>query len=166
MSLSQLLQIPQVTFEPAGEIELPTSLQNNPGFPAIPSAKYYYVNPNGDKIPVINTIGNPEEQLLFLRIWYGMKSDIIFPLLTVYAKAREDQIDRTENDRPGSQIVLSMKSQIKQFADREDWIYYDRFQLLLGQMKGQSIEEFISDFYRFPLNPSADAFMVARLLES
>src|SRR5690349_1149774 len=107
MSSVQVLEIPQVIFQSSEEINLPPSLQTNTGFPSIPSAKYYYVNTNGDKIPLPNTIGNPEERLFSLKAWYGMKSNTIFPLLTVYAKSRDDQIDRNEFDRPGSVVALS-----------------------------------------------------------
>lgn len=158
----EILEIPQVIFKPNIRVNIP-----NISFDqlVIPSAKYYYVNAKGHKIPTPNIYGREEEKFLSIQIWYHMNVNDIFPLFTVYARSRDDQIGRNENNRPGSQVTLSMKDQLKQFPDMEDWFYYDRFQLLLGQIKGQTIEEFIGDFYRFPLNPSADAFMVARLLE-
>ena len=166
MNNPQILEIPEVIFKFSGQINIPPSILNNNTSIIIPSAKYYYVSRDGDKVPVPNTYGTDEEKLLSVQIWYHMNVNDVFPLLTTYAKSRRDQIGRNENNRPGSQIALSMKGQLKQFPDKDDWIYYDRFQLILGQAQGQSLEEFINDFYRFPLNPSADSFMVARLMES
>lgn len=160
----RILEIPQVIFQPLEQPQIFPSIVNDNTFP-IPSAKYYYVNSKGDKIPVPNTIGNESERLLSLQIWYSMKSNDVFPLLTSYVKSRDDQIGVDENSRSESQIALSMKSQIRQFPDKGDWFYYPRFDLLIDQIKGLTTEEFINDFYKFPLNPSADAFMVARLLE-
>jgi hypothetical protein len=158
----EILSIPKVIFKPNISIEIPNI---PPYFPCVPSAKYYYVNPNGDKIPMINNVGSESEQVSSLNIWYHMNVNDVFPLLTVYARSRQDQIGRTESNRPGSRIAFSMKSQLKQYEDRDDWFFEDRFQIIIGQMKNQHIEQFINDFYRFPLNPSSDAFMVARLLE-
>jgi hypothetical protein len=160
MLSSLISEIPNVIFRPRKEIQIPPSAINDGVF-LIPSAKYYY----GNKMPVPNTIGTENDKLLSLQIWYSMKSDDIFPLLTVYTKSRSDQIGETGSTRPASQVALSMKSQLRQYPDREDWFYYPGFDLILGQMKGMTIEQFIDDFYRFPLNPKSDSFMVARLLE-
>lgn len=99
MHNQQILQIPEVRFKPIEQINLPPSILNDNVFP-MPSARYYYVNSKGDKIAAPNTIGNPEERFLSLQIWYAMKSNNVFPLLTVYAKSRNDQIGINENDRP------------------------------------------------------------------
>lgn len=165
MSTSQILEIPEVIFSPSRQIDLPLSIHTNLYFPCIPSSKYYYISRKGDKVPVLNNVGSVEEQIHSAQAWYSMSSDEIFPLLTVYAKGREDQINRPPLDRPASQISFSMKSYLKQYPDSSDWFFDDKFQLLIGQMKIQSIDTFVNDFYRFPLNPSADAFTVARLLE-
>jgi hypothetical protein len=154
MASSNIIQIPQVIFNPPKEVSIPPSVLNNNVY-LIPSAKYYY----GDKIPV------PGSENEDLKILYSLKIDDVFPLLTVYAKSRNDQIGRNELNRPSSQIALSMKNQLRQYSDREDWFYYPRFDILLSQMKGFTTEKFIDDFYKFPLNPNADAFTVARLLE-
>ena len=167
---SILLAIPQVVFRPYEEVIIPTSLQNNTSlgfteFPVIPSAKYYYLDSQGNKIPTSNTVGTIEERLVAIQAWYAMKSDTIFPLITTYAKARNDQIGRSGDNLPESTIALSMKGQIRQVYDANDWLHLPRFQLLISQTKGVSIQEFIGDIYRFPLNPSVDSFKVARLLE-
>lgn len=160
--MDQLLSIPEVIFEPNVQVEVPNIA---PYFPAVPSCKYYYVNRKGDKIAAPNTVGTPEEQILSLQIWYTINNNVIFPLKTVYAKTRQDQIGRVGLDRPPSDIAFSMKGWTKQFEDAADWFFDDRFQLLMGQMKQPSIDRFVSDFYKFPLNPISDAFEVARLLE-
>jgi len=165
MSSPKILEIPQVIFNPPKDIEIPDILKDKPSFPALPSAKYYYVNLNGDKIPMSNNIGNPEEQLLYIKVWYSMKLNDMFPLETVYAKARKDQIGRKGLDIPDSDISFSIKSQIRQYEDSSDWIYEERFQIITGQMKRLSIDDILGDFYRFPLNPSADFFKVSYLLE-
>ena len=165
MDKIQILNIPEVVFRPKNPITPPDILNNNVSFPCVPSCRYYYVSYNGDKVPIINNVGTSEEQKLSLAIWYNMPSDEVFHLLTQYAKGREDQIDRGM-DRPPSNIAFSMKRYEKQYPDSSDWFFEDRFQLLIGQAKIQSIDKFVNDFYRYPLNPSADAFMVARLMET
>ena len=151
-----------VVFRPVQSTETPNV---NPSFPCVPSAMYFYRSRTGERIPMLNNIGSPEEQLLSLTIWYSMKSNEIFPLQTVYAKAREDQIGVEGRDRPNSEIALSMKNRLRQYGDSSDWFFEDRFQLLIGQAKRFSLDKFINDFYRFPLAPSSDPFEVARLLE-
>jgi len=157
-----LQSIPQVLFQFSEEIQIP----NVPfSFPAIPSAKYYYVSRHGHQIPMINSVGSDQEKEESQRIWYAMNSDEVFPLITSYAISRRDQIGVKSSDRPASQISLSMKKYLKQYPDSVDWFFEDRFQFILGQMKRRSISDFLSDFYRFPLNPEADAFKAARLIE-
>jgi hypothetical protein len=163
MDRIQVLEIPEVTFQPKKEPIVPNI---PPDFPCVPSAKYYYISQKGDKVPMPNTIGTDLEKSLYLRIWYSMNGNDIFPLNTVYARTREDQINRPPLEMPPSQISLSMKSYLKQYEDSSDWFFDDRFQIIIGQMKIQSIDTFVNDFYRFPLNPSSDPFMVARLLET
>jgi hypothetical protein len=94
-----------------------------------------------------------------------LKSDEVFPLETSYAKAWNEQIGLEGVNRPSSILSKAMKSQLRQYPASNDLIFEDRFQMILGQMKRRSITEFLNDFYRFPLNPSANAFEAARLLE-
>lgn len=157
-----LLTLPEVVFSP---IESGTIPNMNPSFPAVPSAKYYYMSSKGNRIPMSNTVGSPEEQLLSCQIWYSMKSDDVFPLSTSYAVSRNDQINFNINRGPSSDICLSMKNYLRQYPDLSDWFFDDHFQFIIGQRKRRSIAEFLSDFYRFPLNPESNAFNAARLLE-
>jgi len=136
-----------------------------------PSAFYYYTNRFGKTLPSNNTSGTEEEKRLSLQMLYSMKSDNIFPLKTPYVNVRQDQTDKIVkglDDTPYqdnlSAISLSMKSQLRQIPENRDWFFYDRFQLLIGQMKRTTINTFLLDFYRFPLHPFANAFEVARIL--
>uniref|UniRef100_A0A6C0IWS9 Uncharacterized protein n=1 Tax=viral metagenome TaxID=1070528 RepID=A0A6C0IWS9_9ZZZZ len=152
----------RVVFRPINSTEVP---QNFPSSFALPSAFYYYTSSLGEKIPAPVTTGSPQEQQLSLTIWYSMRANEIFPLETVYARAREDQIATSPTDRPRSVISLSMKNRLRQFADSSDGFFEDRFQLLLGQMKRPSLEQFIGEMLLFPLAPSSDPFEAARLIE-
>lgn len=155
MLAQQVLEIPELVFKPFGTVTVPSNALNSNNL-IFPDPKYYYK----DKIP-IPVYNNP----IALQIWYSMKSNDIFPLVTSYAKARQDQIGLKPFDYPASQIAFSMKGGLRQYPDTNDWIYYDRFELLLGQIKGLSNEEFIADIYRFPFNSLSDSFLVAKLLE-
>ena len=156
MSSQEIFEISEVVFRPFEVTKtVPQSALTNNTLP-FPSSKFYY----GDRIPVPT-----QNDTISLQIWYSMKSNDIFPLVTAYVKFREDQIGNDPFNYPASQIALSMKGGLRQYPDTNDWIYYDRFELILGQIKGLSNEEFISDMYRFPFNPKSDSFLVARLLE-
>ena len=159
MSSPQVLEIPEVVFRPFKETIIPASVLINNTL-VFPSAKYYYLNKTGDRIPI-----PAQNDPMSLQIWYSMKSNDIFPLVTAYAQSRIDQIGKFPFEYPASQIALSMKGGLRQYPDTNDWIYYDRFELLLGQIKGLSNEEFIADIYRFPMQENSDCFLVARLLE-
>lgn len=157
-----LSSVAELIFSPLETVQIPNI---EPSFPAIPSARYYYLSRNRHKIPMANIVGNLDERNESLKIWYSMKSDDVFYLRTSYAISRNDQIGLETHDRPLSEISLSMKSYIKQYPDSHDWFFDDRFQFILGQMKRRSLSDFLGDFYRFPLNPEANAFEVAMLLE-
>lgn len=152
----------RVVFRPLSPVQVPESI---PEFLALPSAFYSYTSSQGEQIPAPIRTGSPEEQQLSLQIWYSMLANEVFPLETVYARARPEQIATTPLDRPRSLISLSMKSRLRQFADSSDGFFNDRFQLILGQMKRASLDQFIGDMYLFPLAPSSDPFEAARLLE-
>lgn len=136
-----------------------------PWFPAVPSAFYGYPNSKGQIIPGTNNLGSREEQLTSLKIWYSMKSDEIFPLESVYTKAREDQIGLSGADLPSSDLSLSMKSQLRQSTLGDGWFFDDRFQIIVGQMKRSTSDRLIKEMYLYPLHPSADPFEAARLIE-
>jgi len=156
------MQKTDVTFRPTISVVVPPV---HTSFPAVPSAYYYYYNPHGIKIAAPNNVGTSEEQAISLKIWYHLRSDQIFPLKTSYAEASKEQLGLDGIDRPSSILANSLKAGIRQYPESSDWILDDRFQMILGQMKRRSIDEFLGDFYRFPLNISADAFEAARLLE-
>jgi hypothetical protein len=151
----QILEISEVVFRPFQQTTTPKSALNNNTLP-FPSSKSYY----GDRIPV-----PVQNDTMSLQIWYSMKSNDIFPLKTVYAQSRIDQEGRDPFKYPASQISFSMKGGLRQYPDTNDWIYYDRFELLLGQIKGLSNEEFLADIYLYPFHKNVDSFLVARLLE-
>lgn len=140
----------------------PSSFPDNP---YIPSAYYYYTNPAGNIISLSNTVGTEEEKQLSTQIWYSMNTNQIFPLATPYATSRNDQLGVPFPEMPNSVISLSMKDRLRQYPHSSDWFFDDHFQLLIGQLKRTTIADLIFDFYRYPLNPEADAFTVARLLE-
>jgi hypothetical protein len=94
-----------------------------------------------------------------------MKNEMIFPLETIYVKIRDDQIGLTGRDIPLSNLSLSIKSQVRQYPLGDGWFFDDRFQLILGQMKRRTMDDFVRDIYLFPLNPAADPFESARLIE-
>jgi len=157
-----MLSLAQVVFEPTEEVKIPTT---GPSFPAVPSAKYYRLSGHGYRIPVINTVGTRQEQEESLKIWYSLKSDLIFPLETAYATARKDQIGLNSVECPASKISLSLKNYLRQRPDSSDWFFDDFFQFILGQTKRGSLSKLINDFYRFPTNPEANIFKAARLIE-
>lgn len=156
------MQKSSVTFRPTQTANVPNMITS---FPAVPSAYYYYLDSQGNQVALPNNLGTPQEQEISLIIWYSMKGDDVFPLKTAYVQAREEQIGLSGNNRPASTLSLSMKSRLRQYPAGNDWIFDDRFQMILSQMKRSSLTGFINDFYRFPLSPSADAFAAARLLE-
>lgn len=151
-----MLTSPEIVFQPNHQYILPTVSITGMMFP---SCRHYYLNKNGDKIAA------PADDRLSLEIWYSMNSDYVFPLKTVYANAREEHINCNKLDCPDSAIPFSMKNQLRQIPDSSDWFFSDRFQMIISQSKRITIERLQSDIYRYPLNPSSDAFSVARLLE-
>ena len=139
-----------IVFEPGTQVQVPAVF---PDFPAVPSAYYFYLNSNGNKIAALNNVGTQEEKQESLRIWYSLKSKTLFPLKTTYAQARSDQL---VPDPPVSEIALSMKSGLRQIPSMIDWFIVDQYTLVLSQKKNPDMAQFHELFYQFPLNPSAD----------
>lgn len=142
-----------------------SDLSEYPEFPLIPSAYYYYFSWKGHPVPLLNQ-GTPIQQEESLRIWIALKQNFVFPLKISYAQAREDQVNILPSLKlPDSEISSSMSSAKRQYPDSNSHFFNDRFQLIVSQVPDFTIDDFLSDFYRYPLNPSANAFEAARLLE-
>lgn len=131
-----------------------------------PSAFYSMTSLGGDYVtPRPWNEGTEDERYFSLMIWWSMKEPTLFPLKTSYATAREDQVDTPIDSRPRSQISLSMNEKKRQVPDSVDGFYVDRFQLIIGQSRGLTLDRFLSEIYLFPLAPKADPFEAAAIAE-
>jgi len=144
-----------VVWEPSELVTLPSLVQEFPSFPAIPSAYY----PKS-----INDVGTPEQIANSAQIWYSLLVDEVFPLETVYAKARPDQIGYSAPLRPDSEISLSLKKKLRQYPDSVSWINNPSLNLFLGGIPYLDAANVFADINRFPCDPSVSFFEAVRLI--
>lgn len=149
-------------FSPNIEVELPADIIEGVDELAIPSAFDYYLNFQGEPVPHLR---QPNDQLS-AKVWYTLEQDFVFPLKTIYAEARPDQVNLLPSRRmPPSEIAWSLKTRQKQYPDENSQLESDFFEFLVNQTRTITVDQLLRDIYRFPVNPSVNIFEVAKLLE-
>lgn len=133
-------------FEPNFQVQLP---KEDTSFLSIPSPVNGYLNWKNIVIPNIVKAND-----LNLSILYSMKSDEMFPLNVIYAK--------TENTNEEFSIAKSFKGGIRQKYKPNDYFIDDKFKII-AQSGNKTLTEFFIDVCKFPINPSANAFIASDL---
>lgn len=134
-------------YKPNFQVQLP---KEDTSFLYIPSPVNGYLNWKNIIIPKIVKANE-----LNLSILYSLKSDNMFPLNVIYAKTENNTIEEFS-------IAKSFKGGIRQKYKENDYFIDDKFKII-AQSGNKTLEEFFKDVSKFPMNPSANAFLASDL---